>query len=173
LLSGKRKALTQTKEGGEEINCSIWQDMKPVTFMSTVHTDEAFHTYREKDRKMRRDVIMYDKERQEAPLRIPNPIDEYNKAMGYVDVHAQLASYYSVQQLHFRNWWPLFYFLLEAVLVNVWVLLRLYGTTRKHRDVHLHIALALIAEGLHELQLDPVQYYGRKQLPAEDTPHTL
>jgi hypothetical protein len=156
LPGGKRKTLTQSKEDGEEINCAVWQDMKPVLFMSNVHNDEDFHTYREKAREMRRDIITYDKERQEAPLRISNLIDEYNDAMGYVDVYAQLSFYYSVQQSHFRNWWPLFYFLLEGILVNVWVLFLINGTAQKHRDVHLEIAHALIKEGLHELQLQPV-----------------
>ena len=70
--------------------------MKPVSFMSTVHDDNDFNAYTEKDRKRRRDVIMYDEELQEAPLRIPNPIQEYNMAMGYTDRHQQLENYYTV-----------------------------------------------------------------------------
>jgi hypothetical protein len=61
--------------------------MKPVSFMSIVHDDNDFNAYTEKDRKRRKNVIMYDEELQKAPLRIPNPIQEYNMAMGYTDRH--------------------------------------------------------------------------------------
>ena len=70
--------------------------MKPVQFMIIVHNDKDFETYREKDRSRRKRFTNHDKELQEAPLRIPNPINEYNERMGGVDQHAQLESYYSV-----------------------------------------------------------------------------
>jgi hypothetical protein len=85
-----------TKSDSEEVNCVIWQDMKSVQFMTTVHNDQDFEAYREKNRTRRKKFTNHDKELQEAPLRIPNPIDEYNQRMGYVDQHAQLESYYSV-----------------------------------------------------------------------------
>ena len=55
--------------------------------MSIVHNDNDFNAYTEKDRKKRKDVVMYDEELQEILLRIPNPIQEYNMAMGYTDRH--------------------------------------------------------------------------------------
>ena len=55
--------------------------------MSTVYDDNDFNAYTEKDRKRRRDVIMYDEELQKVPLRIPNPIQEYNMVIGYTDRH--------------------------------------------------------------------------------------
>jgi hypothetical protein len=93
--------------------------MKLVQFMITVHNDNDFESYREKDRVRRKKFINHDKDLEELPLRIPNPIHEYNQRMGYVDQHAQLEFYYSVQQSHFRVWWSLFFFLLDAILVNV------------------------------------------------------
>jgi hypothetical protein len=77
--------------------------MKPVQFLTNAHDEEDFNRYTEKDRNRRKNITNYHEELQEAPLRIPHPINEYNKCMGYVDVHAQLESYYSVQQSHFRN----------------------------------------------------------------------
>jgi hypothetical protein len=131
--------------------------MKPVQFMTTVHNDADFEAYREKDRTRRKKITNHEKELQEVPLRIPNPIDEYNQRMGYVDQHAQLESYYSVQQSHFRVWWPLFFFLLDATLVNVWILLRITGSTLLHRDMQVDLAFDLINEGVEELVNDPLK----------------
>jgi hypothetical protein len=175
--NGKKKVTKQTKPGSQEVNCAIWQDMKPVQFMTTVHDDEDFESYREKNRVRRKKFANHDKELENAPLRIPNPIDEYNQRMGYVDQHAQLQSYYSVQQSHFRVWWPLFFFLLDAILVNVWVLLRITGSTLLHRDMQVDLAYELIKEGLQELANDPLKYprtqrYRPGDLP-EGTTHNL
>jgi hypothetical protein len=70
--------------------------------MSTVYTDEDFNSYRKKGRERRKKITNHNPDLAKAPLQIPNPIDEYNKRMGYVDQHSQLISYYSVQQSHFR-----------------------------------------------------------------------
>jgi hypothetical protein len=96
LPNGNKKAIKQTKPDSQEVNCAIWQDIKPVQFMITVHNDNDFESYREKDRVRRKKFTNHDKDLEELPLRIPNPIDEYNQRMGYVDQHAQLQSYYSV-----------------------------------------------------------------------------
>ena len=78
--------------------------------------------------------------------------------MGYVDQHAQLESYYSVQQSHFRVWWPLFFFLLDATLVNVWILLRITGNTLLYRDMQVDLAFDLIKEGVKKLVNDLLKY---------------
>jgi hypothetical protein len=59
--------------------------MKPVQFMIIVYNDADFEAYREKDRTRRKKITNHEKELQEVLLRIPNPIDEYNQRMGYVD----------------------------------------------------------------------------------------
>jgi hypothetical protein len=91
-----------TKPNSKKVNYFIWQDMRPVQFITTIHDDADFETYKEKSRTRRKKIANYEKELQETPLRIPNPIDEYNQRIRYVDQHAQLESYYSVQQSHFR-----------------------------------------------------------------------
>jgi hypothetical protein len=100
--NGRKKAVKTTKSDSEKVNCFIWQDIKPVQFMTTVHNDKDFEAYKEKNRAKRKKITNHEKVLQEAPLRIPNPIGEYNQRMGYIDQHAQLESYYSVQQSHFR-----------------------------------------------------------------------
>ena len=110
-------------------------------------------------------------------MRIPNPIHLHNQAMAHTDLHAQLQSYYTVQQSHFRNWWPLFFFLLDVILVNVWIVLRIHATRLHHRGVHEAIALALMAEGLRDLQSTPTLWPSRKppayNLPPMDTSHAI
>jgi hypothetical protein len=142
--------------------------MKPVQFLTNAHDEEDFNRYTEKDRHRRKNITNYHEELQEAPLRIPHPINEYNKCMGYVDVHAQLESYYSVQQSHFRNWWPLFFFILDAMLVNVWIILRLSHSTIFHRDMQAELACALISEGRIDLESTPVQWPSTKRKPTEE-----
>jgi hypothetical protein len=66
--NGKMKAVKVTKSGSREVNCFIWQDMKPVQFMSIVHTDEDFNGYREKGRERRKKIINYNLDLAEAPL---------------------------------------------------------------------------------------------------------
>ena len=88
--------------------------------------------------------------------------------MGYVDQHAQLESYYSVQQSHFRVWWPLFFFLLDATLVNVWILLRITGSTLLYRDMQVDLAFDLIKEGVKELANDLLKYFRQQQFASED-----
>jgi hypothetical protein len=151
--------------------------MKPVQFMTTVYNDEDFNSYREKDRAKRKKFTNHNHNLEELPLRIPNPIDEYNERMGYINQHAQLESYYSVQQSHFRVWWPLFFFLLDAILVNVWVLLRIIGSTLLHRDIQVNLAFDLIKKGLQELANDPLKYPRKQEFAPKDLPegieHTL
>jgi hypothetical protein len=102
--NGKRKAMKRKKAEGASVNCAVWQDMRAVQFLSTVHDEADFECYAEKARKRRKKITNYHEELREAPLRIPHPIMEYNEHMGYADLHAQFASYYSVQQTHFRVW---------------------------------------------------------------------
>jgi hypothetical protein len=83
----------------------------------------------------------------------------------------------SVQQSHFRVWWPLFFFLLDAILVNVWVLLRITGSTLLYRDMQVDLAYDLIQEGLQELIIESLKW-SRTQafIPGDlslDTAHIL
>jgi hypothetical protein len=141
--------------------------------MTNMHNDADFEAYQKKDRTRRKKITNHEKELQEVPLRIPNPINEYNERMGGVDQHAQLESYYSVQQSHFRVWWPLFFFLLDATLVNVWVLLRITGNTLLYRDMQVDLAFDLIKKGVEELANNPLKYPRRQQFAPGDLPESI
>ena len=55
-------------------------------------------------------------------LEIPTFIFYYNLYMGGVDIADQLRSYYNTQRTHMKTWKPLFYFLLDTVLGNSYLL---------------------------------------------------
>ena len=51
-------------------------------------------------------------------LDIPEFINMYNYYMNGVDNADQLRCYYSTQRVHFKNWKPLWHFLLDITIVN-------------------------------------------------------
>ena len=51
-------------------------------------------------------------------LDIPAFIDMYNHYMNGVDNADQLRCYYSTQRVHFKNWKPLWHFILDITIVN-------------------------------------------------------
>jgi hypothetical protein len=53
-------------------------------------------------------------------LRIPCFIDDYNQYIGGVDLANQFRESYETYQITQRNWWPLFYWLIDVVYVNVY-----------------------------------------------------
>jgi hypothetical protein len=69
-------------------------------------------------------------------LRIPCFIDDYNQNMGGVDLANQFREAYETYKPSLRNWWPLFYWLIDVACVNSYILYRLY-TTEKHPLSHL------------------------------------
>ena len=55
-------------------------------------------------------------------LPIPSAIDDYNHHMGGVDIADQLQAGFSTQQHGVKPWRPLFYWLLDSMIINAfWV----------------------------------------------------
>ena len=74
-------------------------------------------------------------------LPIPEFIDDYNYHMGGVDIADQLRSYYCTQQRSCRNWYPLFYWLLDTTLVNAYRIHRLGVAGKVTYDTGLDLML--------------------------------
>ena len=55
-------------------------------------------------------------------LKIPTFIFYYNLYIGGVDIADQLYLYYNTQRMYMKTWKPLFYFLLDTVLGNFYLL---------------------------------------------------
>jgi hypothetical protein len=59
-------------------------------------------------------------------LPIPCFIDDYNYDMGGVDLANQYRELYETYRASLRNWWPLFYWLIDVTCINAYRLYILY-----------------------------------------------
>ena len=88
-------------------------------------------------------------------------IDDYNYHMGGVDIADQLRPYYCTQQHSCRNWYPLFYWLLDTTLVNAYRIQKTlhspWSIQSEHYMFRTRVADQLIHNGLklHNLKTEP------------------
>jgi len=108
----------------------LWQDKTLVRFLTTYHTctpePENFTS------RLRRRPRITNANRQlvEAgwggdftrELRLPQLSVDYNDYMGRVDIADQRRSYYYTQLRTCRNWFPLFFWLLDTAVINCYLL---------------------------------------------------
>lgn len=111
----------------ENTLCLAWQDNNIVLALSSVHTVDQAEDFRAKLQKrpaktstngrIVRQIFgqSYTKE-----LIIPRFIDDYNHHMGGVDLANQFREVYEVRRTTQRNWWPLFYWLLDMACINAY-----------------------------------------------------
>ena len=83
-------------------------------------------------------------------LTIPDLIDDYNNHMNGVDIADQLRSSYHTHRPGVRNWLPLFYWLIDTLKVNSYLLWRLHYPEASHKHFQLNLVQQLISEGLEE-----------------------
>jgi len=69
-------------------------------------------------------------------LLIPKVVDQYNFFMGGVDIADQRRSYYHTQLRTCRNWYPLFFWLLDTAIINSFILYRLITLNSKPNESH-------------------------------------
>ncbi|CAG8742104.1 1944_t:CDS:2, partial [Dentiscutata erythropus] len=81
----------------------LWIDNGPVTMLTTIHEAIVYQVFGNLSRK---------------ELAISRVIDDYNNFMEGVDLADQLRGYYNCQLTVRRTWFPLFFWLLDTVLVN-------------------------------------------------------
>jgi len=142
----------------ENTCCLVWQDNNSVLFMTTYHDiTSTVDRIRRRPKKTSSNAVMVrrifgDESRKKLP--IPSFINDYNYHMGSVDIADQLRSYYSTQQRASRNWYPLFYWLLDTSIVNAYRLLRTLYPHQKSQTKHYlfreRLANKLIDIGLAE-----------------------
>ena len=80
--------------------------------------------------------------------------------MGGVDIADQLRSSYHTHLAGLRNWLPLFYWLLDTIKVNAFLLWRMHDPQATHKRFQLVLSRQLIKEGLEEHQ----RYMLRKRM---------
>jgi hypothetical protein len=66
-------------------------------------------------------------------LPIPGVIDDYNHHMGGVDIANQLRAGFSTQQCGLKPWRPLFYWLLDTMIINA------YHLSKHQRKARIHL----------------------------------
>jgi len=153
-----RKVLPWGHVSGEVVRnvcCLVWQDNSSVLFMTSYHDiKKKVERLRRRPKKTSTNAtvvhnIFQDQSRKVLP--IPEFIDDYNYHMGSVDIADQLRSYYTTQQRCRRNWFPLFYWLLDTSLVNAYRIQKTINSTgyRKLQSEHFRFRSEVADQLIH------------------------
>jgi hypothetical protein len=78
-------------------------------------------------------------------LQIPCFIDDYNQYMGGVDLANQFRESYETHRITQRNWWALFYWLIDVVCINTYRLYQL-STAEERPLTHLSFRIELYSK---------------------------
>jgi hypothetical protein len=149
--------------------CLAWQDNNIVLALSNIHTVHNTDDFREKVRKRPAKTstnarivrVIFDQEPTKE-LAIPCFIDDYNHYMGGVDLANQFREPYEVHRATQRNWWPLFYWLIDVACVNAYRLHYLYTVQQgqkplEHKEFRTELYIKLFnysSQGkLHQLHI--------------------
>ena len=153
------KALTKEKKRWgfrsgmvvDDVLAVVWMDAVPVTALTTIHDIKGDAWQIERDRKKPR-ITLPNAERVRETfgdnhrqlLKIPVMINDYNHHMGGVDIADQLRGYYTTQLTSRRTWMPLFFWLLDTVLVNCHLLSKLKGGIHSQVEFRQELLWSLI-----------------------------
>jgi len=115
---------------GADVLCMRWIDNNIVQFMTTVHpANESSFSLRRKPRSTSTNALIacriFDVDEHRKVLAIPTVVNDYNHGTNAVDLADQRRAAYSVHQCTRHNWFSLFYFLLDILLVNTHILFEL------------------------------------------------
>jgi hypothetical protein len=135
----------------EDVLCLAWQDNNIVLALSNIHTVNRVEDFRERQRKRPaktstngRIVRKVFGDEYIKELEIPCFIDDYNHYIGVVDLANQYQEAYETHRASLRNWWPLFYWLIDVCCINayrLYVLQTVDISTKKLTHVQFRIEL--------------------------------
>lgn len=132
MQRGEHKSFSK-----ENVAAILWQDNRTVAMLTTAHNPDELIT-----------VSRTEKNGSKVNVSCPKAIKDYTAYMRGVDRFDQLKESYSVSRRSRKYWFRLFYFLLDAALVNAYVLFSVYNagsrTSMKHIDFNKHVAEHLI-----------------------------
>jgi hypothetical protein len=144
----------------DEVLALLWIDNGPVTMLTTIHEITGPNSKVAKIRRRpritntnRRAVAEVFGDQSKKLMDIPIVIDDYNHKMNGVDIADQLRSYYSTQLTARRTWVPLFFWLLDTVIVNSYLIYKrnnIITDGLPHKVFSLQLLWALIEDALKE-----------------------
>lgn len=146
-----------------------WQDNNHVHALSTIHTlDEKVTRSRKRPRLTSTSgPLIRQAFRDNHKMNIPIPalIDDYNYHKGGVDIADQLRSYFFTQLIARRNWLPYFFWLLDTMVVNVFLLYSLNQAVPRPKITHKDFRLLLAGQLLQKYGPEEIKtrrWYKRK-----------
>lgn len=118
----------------------LWQDRTLVRFLTTAYTATDWCEVQRKrpnpyTRQLREFVQEFWGDNPTAMLQHSRAAVDYNNYMGGVDIHDQRHSYYKTQLTTVRNWLPLFFWALDATIVNCHMICRVVFQGIKNNPV--------------------------------------
>lgn len=149
----------------DDVAAIIWQDKNVVQFLTTAHEiDEQQPVERRRpqarSRWMKEVVHKVWGDAGKKVLHLPKWSVDYNNYMGGVDIHDQLRSYYPTQLKALRSWIGLFFFLLDAAIVNAFLICRQVHkeskdkTLNQQRYFRIQLAWNLCLDGARDIDED-------------------
>lgn len=152
LSKGKDWGKTAYSTRDKKVICIGFQDNNTVLLMTTAHSINEAKEQCPKDRQKRNipdEVVEWVDE--EKNLMFPKLVIEYNKHMGGSDGNAQQRAVASpAAHRDLRYWWPMFLFMLEASVLNAYLLYKQDHPQNRctKREFQRQIALVLIRNPL-------------------------
>lgn len=145
-----QRGQSMTRQKGN-LTASVWQDKKPVAFLSTLSDPRA------------EVPVTRQHGRQELRMTQPHSANEYNKYMNGVDRHDQLRMKYSLGRDSKKAWKNMYFFLVNCAIVNAFILFSASSIRQnsKKRYTHLDFRMELV----HQLIAG---FSGRKRKAAEN-----
>ena len=113
-----------------------WQDNNIVLALINIHTVHKIEDFRAKERRRpaktstnRRIIGKVFEDEYIKELYIPCWVDDYNQYIG-VDLANQFREAYKTYRATLRNWWPLFYWLINVACINEYKLYQIHLTNQ-------------------------------------------
>lgn len=140
------EAKTSLKKGEKRViaidettNVVQWHDKRVVSVLSTLHGDRTVSVQRRSRHAVGGQEVV-DK---------PEAVTEYNKYMGGVDRGDQLLSYYGFPHRTQKWWRRAFFFLMDAAIVNSYIMYcqKAEGRRMSHELFRIELAKVLLRSG--------------------------
>ena len=135
-IAGLKRGESIFRQKDNLVAC-VWQDKRQVYVMSTNSQATGTSTVRRKQ-----------KDGTTTTLPCPPNVVMYNKFMGGVDHHDQYRSYYKLRSKSRKFYTYIFWFLLDACIINTFLLSRHFGANTQSKLSHIKHFRVKLAEAL-------------------------